>query len=156
PAGDRGIQDLDGMSGAQSQAARAQKLLDLKSASRVGAGQKIRLDGEDVVRLARPDLFRAFGLHQVVDAGAPAALVALGDLDELEAGDAGEERSRRLPDALRVGEMAGVVVRDPRAQGMPGGDRRQGGQELTDVADLRGEGRRAGTPLRIAREETAV
>src|SRR5437016_12806 len=98
------------MGGGKRPAALAQELLDLKCAAGVGGGQEVRRNREDVVHLARADLCRALRLDEVVDAGASAALVAVGNLDELEARDSGKKPARLFPDPLRVGEMARVVV----------------------------------------------
>ena len=52
--------------------------------------------------------------------GAAAALLAVRDLDELEAGDRREERARLRADPLRVREVAGVVIGDARGSGWRG------------------------------------
>ena len=123
----------------------------LAEASRSG------FDGEDVVRLPRADLVRALRLDEVVDPGASAALVAVGDLDELEAGDRREElsRGRRMPCACArwqaswyATRAADRVARAPRAA--------SAGQELHDVADARGKRRRSPGPRGVVREETSV
>ena len=61
---------------------------------------------------------RHLRLGQVVAAGAAAADVGLAQLDQLEARDAGQQPPRRRAHALRMREVAGVVVR--RAQ-LPAG-----------------------------------
>ena len=62
--------------------------------------------------LRSPELGGGLGLLDVVGAGRAAAQLPLGRLDERDAGDRAQQRARRLRDALRVGEVAGVVVGD--------------------------------------------
>ena len=103
------------------------------------------------------DLLGALGLDEVVDAGAAAALVAVGDLDELDAGDRREEPARLLADPLRVGEVAGVVVGDARARS--GGAARRGGSAARNSVTSRTFAENAAArvgPLRVVREEPAV
>ena len=64
----------------------------------------------DPVELPLEELPGDLGLHEVVDAGRSAAEVRLGKLDQPEPRDRAQDRARRLPDALAVGEMAGLVV----------------------------------------------
>ena len=83
PAGDRGVEDLDRVGRRERRRARAGGLPDLERAAGVGAGA-----GRPVCRTFSPcaaDLVGALGLDQVVDARAAAALVAVGDLDQLQA-----------------------------------------------------------------------
>ena len=53
------------MRGAQLLAALSQDLLDLRGAARIGAGEQIRVRGEDVHDLPGTDLVGAFRLGQV-------------------------------------------------------------------------------------------
>ena len=62
--------------------------------------------------LADEELFGLLGLGDVVDAGAAAAPVGLGEFDQLEARDELKELSRLLGHLLAVREVAGVVVGD--------------------------------------------
>jgi hypothetical protein len=55
------------MRGAQLLAALSQDLLDLQGAAWIGAGEQVRIRGEDVHALPRTDLVGAFRLDQVVD-----------------------------------------------------------------------------------------
>src|SRR5262249_49066583 len=129
---------------------------DLERAARVGAGEEVRPDREDVVHLSGADLLGALRLDQVVDAGASAALISVGNLEQLEPRDAVEEPARLLPDPLGVRQMAGVVVRDAGADRMPRREGRQAGEELGDVANFRGELLRARSPFLVLREDPSV
>src|SRR6202022_4199059 len=144
------VQDLDRMRGGKLDAPLAQNLLDLERAAGVGGRDQVRPRRKHVVRLAGADLVGARGLDQVVDARTAAALVALGDLQELEAGNAAQERPRLLANALRVREVAGIVVRHPQRDRVTGRRRADPGEKLRDVPDLRGKRGRPGGPVRIA------
>src|SRR6266540_739296 len=89
PAGDRGVEDLDGVGGGELNAPLPQELGNLEGAAGVGAGEKVGLRLQNVVDLSLADLVGGLGLDQVVDSGAVAALVAVWDLDELQARDPG-------------------------------------------------------------------
>ena len=90
------------------------------------------------LRRARPAVL---GLLDVVGAGRAAAQLPLGRLDERDAGDRAQQRARRGAHALRVREVAGVVVGD-----LAGGRERRGAsrrperrQEHADVEHAGGE-----------------
>ena len=59
-----------------------------------------------------PELGRGLGLHEVVDPGGAAAQLPVGGLHQLEVGDPAQQLARLGAHALRVGEVAGVVVGD--------------------------------------------
>src|SRR5688500_15917156 len=71
-------------------------------------------------RLAVAECRGGFRLHEVVDAGAAAAHVRLGNLDEGYARNRGQQLSWLSPDSLRVCEMTGIVVRHRRGDRIPG------------------------------------
>ena len=96
---DRGVEDLDGLGRLDGGAPLAEQPLDVERAAGVGAGQVAGAGGQHRGGLARADLVGARRLDQVVDAGAAAALVAVGDLDQLQPGDGAEQRPGRRVDA---------------------------------------------------------
>src|SRR4051812_211781 len=85
---------------------------DLDEAAGVGARVGLRAGGGDVRSFALAELRGGRRLSEVVDPGAAAADRLLRRLEQLEAGDRTENRARRVSDALRVAEMAGVLVGD--------------------------------------------
>ena len=85
---------------------------DLKVASGVGGGEDRGAGADDVADLADEELLGLLGLGDVVDAGAAAAPIGLGQLDELEPGDELQEVAGLLGDLLPVGQVTGVVVGD--------------------------------------------
>ena len=85
---------------------------DLKVAPGVGGGEDRCAGADDVPDLPDEELFGLLRLGDVVDAGAAAAPVGLGELDELEPGDEFEDVARLLGDLLPVGQVTGVVVGD--------------------------------------------
>src|SRR5207244_1412874 len=108
----------------------------------------------DVTHLALAELGGWFGFHKIVDAGAAAADLRLGGSQHLDAGNRPEEIAGLGPDPLRVGEMTGVVVDDPRGDRMPNGARLAELDEgLGDVADSRAELTRALGPFGIVGEQ---
>src|SRR5579864_3995884 len=60
------------------------------------------------------------GLDEVVDPGAAAADLGFGNRDQFEAGNALQERTRLLTDALGMSQVTGVVIDDPTRQRMAG------------------------------------
>jgi hypothetical protein len=70
-------------------------------------------------RLSLAELGGGAWLDEVVDTGRTAAHAGLGELDQLEAGDRREDPPRLVPHALRVGEVAGVVVGDAEGDRPP-------------------------------------
>ena len=93
------------MSRPQAHSAIAQHPLDVERATGVGAGEELCLRGQHVLCLAVTDLGCALGLEQVVDAAAAAALIGIWHLDELEAGDGSQDRSRLFLQPLGVAEV---------------------------------------------------
>ncbi len=118
-------------------AARAQSLGDLEQAARVTRRHYTRARLDDVGHLAFEQPVGHLRLEHVVDAGAAAAEVALGQLDEREARDAPEQLARLVADPLAVRQMAGVVVRHGDVE--PAQRQVRAGQDLADVASARRE-----------------
>ena len=82
------------MSGRQRPAGAAERGRDLEQAAGVRADVEVGLGREHVRRLAVAERARRLRLDEVVDAGAAAAELLLGRLDELEPGDRAEQRTR--------------------------------------------------------------
>ena len=117
--------------------ARSQRRRDLDEAARVGARVDLGLRREDVRRLAVAELPCGVGLGDVVDAGAAAADVLLGGLDDRQAGDAPQRDGRRERQPLRVPEVARVLHRDREVQRMACRPGRDALEELAEVAHAR-------------------
>ena len=92
-----------------------------------------------MVDLPFEELAGHLGLREVVDAGGTAAPRCLGKFDELEAGDLAEDLAGLAGDLLAVAEVARIVVGS--AGRLRARSRGQAllGEELGDVAALRGE-----------------
>src|SRR3954452_16051030 len=76
-------------------------------------------DSIDVGQLAVAEIMRRLGLDQVVDAGAPAADLLFRERQEFDAGHRPQQIARGLAYALRMREVAGIMVGDPDREGMP-------------------------------------
>ena len=106
--------------------------------------------------LRSPSSRAASRLDQVVDAGAAAADLLLGERQQLDAGNRAQQIARRLADALRVREVAGVVIRHAHRERMPRRSRRtELGEDLGDVAHARRERARALGPRADRRRAAA-
>src|SRR5260370_9895455 len=106
------MKNFDLMERAQCLPAFPQNLLDLQSAAGIRARQKIGLRGEDVVGFARADFIRALGLDEVVDPGAAATLIAIGNLQELQLRDSTKQLSWCAADPLGMREVPDIVIRN--------------------------------------------
>src|SRR2546423_9432647 len=100
------------MQSRQRPARAAERRAHLEQAARIRARVDLGLGREDVRGLALAERARRLRLDEVVDAGAAAADLLLGRLDELEAGDRAKQLARLGADALGVREVAGVLERD--------------------------------------------
>ena len=110
---------------------------DLKVAPGVGGGEDRCAGADDVPDLADEELFGLLGLGDIVDAGAAAAPVGLGQLDELEPRDELQEVARLLGDLLAVRQVAGVVVSDGEvAEARPRGAATVLHHPFVDIAEL--------------------
>ena len=92
---------------------------DLDRAAGVGGGHELGARVEQVARLATAELGGRLRLHEVVDAGRPAADLPLGRIDELELRDHAQEvarlkgREQRQPIALLAGSVDRLLERVP-------------------------------------------
>ena len=95
------------------------------------------------------------GLVEVVGAGAAAAEVGVGQLQQLDAGDGAQQVARFAADVLGLGEVAGVVVGDALRAAVAGGLSRAGRAREEDghVHHPLAEGVRAGLVRRAAQDE---
>ena len=109
-----------------------------------------------VANLAVAELLRGLRLQQVVDARGAAAERCLGDLGDLKLWNLGEQVARLLEDALRVTQVASVVIRDAHRQRIARRDRWKFAEDLGDVFALCGEGGGTGCPCGVVAEEVAV
>ena len=126
----------DGRHGSSEPGAK-QPRADLHEAARIAGGDELRGGGGDVLQLALEHDVGHVRLHEVVDAGASAADIALVERHQLELGNCPQHVERRSGDALRVQQMTGRVVRDPAPQPAPprAGPRRR--EQLAHVAHFR-------------------
>src|SRR5918998_1767074 len=130
--------------------------LDLEDATGVGGDEHTGAGGEDVLRLALAELGGGLGFDHVVDAGGSAADLRLLYLPDLDPRYPFEHLARLLSDALRVPQMAGVVVGDGYGQRAPLRHGPDLGQKLRDVPDLRRERFGACGVLGVVAQEVAV
>ena len=112
----RGVEQLDRVEGGQWAARPLERLRELHEAAGVRAREQLRARGEHVGGLAVAEVAGGLGLHDVVDAGAAAADVLLGGLDDLERGDPPQHRLPRGGQPLRVAQVARVLVGDHQRQ----------------------------------------
>ena len=110
---------------------------DLKVAPGVGGGEDRCAGADDVPDLADEELFGLLGLGDVVDAGAAAAPIGLGEFDELEARDELQEVAGLFGDLLAVRQVTGVVVGDGEvAQALARGAATVLHHPFMDIAEL--------------------
>ena len=100
-------------------AAARERRRHLHEAAGVGGHQEVGAGGEDRVGLAVAERPGGVGVEQVVDTGRAAAQLGVCDLAQLDAGDGREQLTGLGADALRVGEVAGVVVGHRHRQRVP-------------------------------------
>src|SRR5690242_20346078 len=96
-ATDRGIEHLDRVGHADVGALPLQRRADLHQAAGIGRDQQRRLGLGDVAGLAVAELAGGLGVQDVPDAGRAAAQLGLGDLAQLQAGDAAQQLARLRP-----------------------------------------------------------
>src|SRR3954452_21727957 len=111
----------------------------LDRAAGVRRGHDLGAGVEQVARLSAAEVGGGVRLHEVVDAGRAAAHLPLRRVDELELRDHPQQVARLRADALRVRQMAGVVVGDLAPQRGALRPRVLLGEELIHVEDLPGE-----------------
>src|SRR3954466_13060766 len=99
------------MEGRKREAPVAKLGLDLEGAAGIAGDEELRRKREDVVDLARSDLLGAFRLDEVVDAGAPATLLGVGNVEEGQPGNPAKKLAGLLDDPLGVPQVTGVVHR---------------------------------------------
>ena len=92
--------------------------LQLQNASRVAGCYEIRLQRRDVGCLAIAKFVCRAGLHQVVDAGRTATDRRFGNFREPQSGNLLQKRSGLQTNALGVLQVAGIVERDVRVEGL--------------------------------------
>src|SRR5215468_10985092 len=83
---------------------------DLHQTARVAGGDDPRARLADSLGLAPPEVAGDLGLEQVVHPRAPAAKLAVLEVDEGHARDAPQQLPRLGPYALAMRQVAGVVI----------------------------------------------
>ena len=89
-----------------------QRLRYLQRAARISGNQQVSTGRLDSTGFAAAELGGSRWLDEVVDPGRAAASAGVGDIGEDEAGNAAQQGPGLGGDALRVGQMTGVVVGD--------------------------------------------
>src|SRR6267142_1290769 len=85
---------------------------ELDQAAGVSSGDHVRPERGDVPHLPRAEIARRVRLDEVVDARAPAADLLFGRAQHLESWNGSQQITRLRADALRMRQMAGIVVHD--------------------------------------------
>lgn len=137
-------------------AGAAQAAHELEQAAGICGDDGGGVGGEEMRDFSVAELLRGLGLEQVVDARGAAAERGFGDLGDFKAGDLREQLARLLMDALRVAEVAGVVVGDAERQGIARCDWVEFAEDFGDVFAFCGEGAGSVGPLRVVAQEMAV
>ena len=88
-----------------------ERRLKLQNAAGIASGDDAGSETRNELGFAIPKGLGGARLNQVVDSRGAAADGGFGDLDELDPGNAREQRARLLAHALRMLQMAGVVKR---------------------------------------------
>ena len=133
-AADRRVEQLDDVANRQLSTRAWEGRLELQQAAGVAGHNHVRVQRGDVARFPVAELRRGFRLHQVVDSRGAAADRGFGDFQQLELRDAFQQGARLRANALRVLQVAGIVVGHPQAQRVASGARLELGQEFGDVA----------------------
>src|SRR5262249_17847352 len=140
-------QQLYGMNKRHVQTALATAARDLQQAPRIRGRDHPCAALPDSRELSLEQVARQLRLEQIVDTGAPAAEVAVRQLDEPQPGNAAQELPRLLPEPLAVCQVTGVMIRHRQVE-RP--ERKVGSeQQLEDVAHARGEARQRGDPVTV-------
>src|SRR5215211_7705442 len=155
-AAQRGVEDLHRVGRRNAVAGLLEGGLDLEDAAGVGGNEHLRTGCQNIHRLALAELGCGLGLDHVVDTGGTAADLGLLYLPDLDARYPFQDLARLLADALRVPEVAGVVVGDRDGQRVPLGGGSDLGQKLRDVPDLLGESPGAVGVLGVVAQEVTV
>src|SRR5437867_1113114 len=92
---------------------------DLQDASGITGRNDVGLERGDVARLPFAELRGRLRLHEIVDAGAAAADLRFSRRQQLDSRNRGQQRPRLRAYALRVREVTGVVIDNPRLDWMP-------------------------------------
>ena len=142
----RPVQHLDDVEHLHVSPAGAEAGGQLEDAARVRRHHGPGARGLDVGHLALEQPLRHHGLGEVVDPRRAAAHLGLAELDQLEPGHGAQERAGRAPDLLPVRQVTRVVIRRPERERPERLRQRGAREELGDVHDLPGEGRRARRP----------
>src|SRR6202158_4716702 len=151
----RAVEHLDHMEDREPRSARAKTGLDLQQAARVRADDRVRARREDRVDLAGQQPIGVLGLREVVRARAPAADVGVGHLEQLQAVHTCQQVARLLANALRVRQVAGILVRRAKVETPEAlaGDVREVRAHVAHFRRKRGGAR---TPRVVVGEQRAV
>ena len=128
----------------------------MQEATRVGGDNRLGAGGKQPFNFAIAKLTGWLWIQKVVDTGGTAAQAGFFDLNDLEAGNVGEEPARLLVDGLSMSEVAGVVVRNAHGQRMARSLGGEVAEYLGDVLALCAEGCGAGGPDGIIAQDMTV
>ena len=103
---------------------------ELQQAAGVSGHNHVRVQRRDMARFSVTELRGGFRLHQVVNSRGAAANRGFGDFQQFELRNASQQRARLRADALRVLQVASVVVGDAQAQCVARGARLKPGQKF--------------------------
>ncbi len=123
----RDVHDFDGQSGT------AHAGDQLHGAADVGHGEHVRPGRGDVGDFGVEDGVGRFCLHDVVDAGAAAALIGFGELHQLQLGDGAQQVAGLGDDLLRMAQVAGIGVGHAKGERALRGSVQMGRHELVEV-----------------------
>src|SRR6185436_18229065 len=137
-------QQLYGMNERHVQTTLATAARDLQQAPRIRGRDHPRTALPNSREFSLEQVARQLRLQKIVDAGAPAAEVAVRQLDEPQPGDAAQELPRLLLEPLAMCQVTGVMIRHRQIERPQRKIRRD--QDLDDVAHARREARQLGNP----------
>src|ERR1017187_6032008 len=136
--------------------APAQAIHQLQQAARISRKHGLRASRKKIFHLAIAELVRCLRLQQVINASRTAAQRALGNLSHFQPRNSAEQLPRLRLDALRVQQMAGIVISDAHLEWLSRRLRLQFAKNLGDVLASCRESSGARSPGRVVAQKIAV
>src|SRR5229473_3026837 len=155
-ASNRRIQQFHHVQDGQRAPVALQPRGNLQQATGIAGNDCIGVCRRAVLCFAVPQLLRGSGRDQIVDTRRAAADFPVGNFHDLELGDCGQRFAGLRANALRVLQMAGIVIGDAHRQRLARRARFKLGEHFRDVLAARGKGPGALGISRVVAQQVTI